>query len=230
MGFELGDVFAGVADGLNERGLGGRLGVEADQQNAGRESEFAGGDRGDKQLGQLSLGEVAIAGATALELRGPAAEGLSVEVAFVIAQAPAASIGVQQQPGIRGGLSERVGGLEAGGVGVGRDEVAPQSTLLGRAKQQVGGAAVEQQAVPLAIEPRVPGQDLRRLPVSEIESALAEIEVAAQGAGGTLVGGENGPVAREGLFDLGRQRAVGGHTPFIRLAVAEKAEHTDRAV
>jgi hypothetical protein len=37
-----------------------------------------------------------------------------------------------------------------------------------------------------------------------------------------LIGGEDDPVARQGLFDLGRQRGVEIHTPFIRLGSAEK--------
>jgi hypothetical protein len=59
--------------------------------------------------------------------------------------------------------------------------------------------------------------------VGEAEGALVEIEGATQGAGGTLIGGEDGGAARQRLINLGRQRGGGGHTLFIRLMEAEKA-------
>ena len=41
----------------------------------------------------------------------------------------------------------------------------------------------------------------------------------AEGAGGALIGGEDDPVARQGLFDLGRQRggrkAYAFYTPWV---------------
>ena len=82
----------------------------------------------------------------------------------------------------------------------------------------------EQEAMPEAGEPGVPGEDRRRLPVGRAEGLLADIVSVAEGAGGSLVGSEDGPAARQRLLDLRGQRVGIGHTPFIRLAGAENRE------
>ena len=51
-----------------------------------------------------------------------------------------------------------------------------------------------------------------------------EVEGTAEGAGGALIGGENGGSARECLLYLWVQRGAEVHTPFIRLAFMENVE------
>jgi hypothetical protein len=132
---------------------------------------------------------------------------------------------VQQEPRIGGKFGERVDGAQAACRAVRRavrcDDGAPEDVLLRRVEQEFGGGTVEQKAMPEAGEPRIPGEDCRRLPASEPERVLVQIEPVVQGARGALVGGEDGPAALQRLLNLPGQRVRIVHTPFIRRMVAE---------
>jgi len=104
-----------------------------------------------------------------------------------------------------------------------RDDRAPDRVLLRGVKQQLGGLAVQQLAMPQAAQPRIPRQDRRRLPVSEAKRALTQIVGAMQGPCGALIGGYDGPAALQRLLHLPGQLGGRVHTPFIRLPVAENA-------
>ena len=138
-------------------------------------------------------------------------------------EALAVAVVMQQLPSARGGLGEGVRRPQADGGGVGGDDCAPESMLLRGAEQQAGHVAVQQQAVPQAERPLIPRKDPRRLPDCQAKRVLAEVVGAAESAGGALIGGEYGPVARrawsisEGsargkgirlLYALGRRKKV----------------------
>ena len=93
---ELLDGRAGGLDCVEEGCLRRSSGVESDEQESGSKSEVAGGDSGAEGFGKLCLGEVAGSGAAAFELAGPAGEGAGVGAAWVVLEAAATAVGVQQ--------------------------------------------------------------------------------------------------------------------------------------
>ena len=210
-----GDFGAGGADGFEEGMLGGSFGIEADEEEGGGDGEVC--DGGADGFGELGVGEVVAAGGAAVEVGGPAGEGSGVGVAGVGSEMWEAAVLVEQEPGFGGGLGE---GVEVDGVGC--EDGAPEGELLGVVEQEVGGVALEDELVPKAGEPGVPGEDGGRGPEGVAEGALVEVEGVVEGAGGSLVGGEDGCALRQGCGDLPGQGRGLVHTPFIRLGSAEK--------
>jgi hypothetical protein len=226
-------LFDGRSSGLNcveQGGLRWLHRVEADEQKSGlrwlrwlRCGKSSFGECGAQGFRKLRLGEELRTNRAAVEFIGPAGEVARVCVGDGSLQTAATAVGVQQQPRFGGKLGERVDGAEAGIDRVRRDDGTPEGVLLRGAEQQFGGATVEQKAVPEAGEPRIPGEDCRRLPVGEAAGALVEIVPVVQGSRGALVGGQNGPAALQRLLNLPGQLGGRFHTPFIRLPDAENA-------
>ncbi len=89
--------------------------------------------------------------------------------------------------------------------------------------------AFDEETVPEGREPGVPGEDGGRGPGGLAEGALLLVEGVMEGAGGSLVGGEDGCALRQCFGDVRRQGGGEVHTPFIRLGSAEKAGPPKRA-
>ena len=83
------------------------------------------GNGGTKEFRELSLGEILGFVATALEFGSPPGKGAGVRIARVSLEKLAATIGVEQAPGVGGSSGERFNGAKAGGGGVCCDDCAP---------------------------------------------------------------------------------------------------------
>ena len=145
---EIFDGSAEFAESFQQRGLRGRLRIEADEKDVDLRSYVSGGEGSSEKFSKLSLGEILRFVATALEFDSPPGKGSGVGIARVGVEKPAPAISVQQLPGMGGGLGERIDWTKTGGGSVRCDNCAPEGLLLGGIEQKVGGVPFNQQLLP----------------------------------------------------------------------------------